>query len=74
MHNDHNDMHDLHLKEFLHTYDSCFKDEIPNELPPIRGDDDHRIELIQGSSPPNRAPIEYPWPNKRKSWPKYMNY
>ena len=31
-------------------------DEIPNEIPPIRGDDDHRIELIQGSSPPNKAP------------------
>ena len=44
-----------HLNEFLHSYSSCFADEIPNELPPSRGDDDHRIDLIQGSSPPNRA-------------------
>ena len=45
-----------HLNEFLHTYSSCFADEIPNELPPSRGDDDHRIDLIQGITPPNRAP------------------
>ena len=31
-------------------------EEIPNELPPSRGEDDHRIDLIQGSNPPNRAP------------------
>ena len=40
----------------MHTYHSCFVDKIPNKLLPIRGDDDHRIELIQGSSPPNKAP------------------
>ena len=45
-----------HLNEFLHKYDSCFADEIPNELPPIRGDDDYIIELFQGSSPPNKVP------------------
>ena len=44
------------LNEFLHSFDSCFVDEIPNELPPSRGDDDHRIDLIQGSTPPNSAP------------------
>ena len=51
-----NDSNLLHLNEFLHKYNSCFVDEIPNKLPPIRGDDDHRIELFQGSSHPNRAP------------------
>ena len=45
-----------HLNEFLHSYSSCFAHKIPNKLPPSRGDDDHRIDLIQGSSPPNRAP------------------
>ncbi|MCO5594398.1 hypothetical protein L7F22_048428 [Adiantum nelumboides] len=34
----------------------CFADEIPNDLPPSRGEDDHKIELIPGSSPPNRPP------------------
>ena len=54
---DNNDVNDANcLNEFLHTYSSCFADEIPNELPPSRGDDDNRIDLIQGSSPPNRAP------------------
>ena len=44
---DNNNVNDAnHLNEFLHTYNSCFVDEIPNELPPSRGDDDHRIELI----------------------------
>ncbi|MCO5582972.1 hypothetical protein L7F22_036877 [Adiantum nelumboides] len=30
--------------------------DIPGELPPKRGDDDHMIELIPGSSPPNKPP------------------
>ncbi|MCO5564779.1 hypothetical protein L7F22_018447 [Adiantum nelumboides] len=47
----------------IHTEDKgstipidCFADEIPNDLPPSRGEDDHKIELIPGSSPPNRPP------------------
>ena len=40
------DSNHLHLNEFLHKYDSCFVNKIPNKLPSIRGDDDHRIELI----------------------------
>ncbi|MCO5571006.1 hypothetical protein L7F22_024737 [Adiantum nelumboides] len=31
-------------------------DDIPGELPPKRGDDDHMIELIPGSSQPNKPP------------------
>ena len=55
--NYHNGVNDEnHLKEFLHSYSSCFSDEIPNELPPSRGEDDHRIDLIQGSTPPSRDP------------------
>ena len=41
---------------FLKGYKDCFSTELPDELPPMRGDDDHRIDLIPGSSPPNRAP------------------
>ena len=44
------------LNDFLKTYDSCFGHSIPNELPPPRGVEDHRIDLIQGSSPPNKSP------------------
>ncbi|MCO5596075.1 hypothetical protein L7F22_050133 [Adiantum nelumboides] len=47
----------------IHTEDrgstisiDCFADEIPNDLSPSRGEDDHKIELIPGSSPPNRPP------------------
>ncbi|MCO5612738.1 hypothetical protein L7F22_067007 [Adiantum nelumboides] len=35
---------------------SSDEDDIPRELPPKRGDDDHMIELIPGSSPPNKPP------------------
>ena len=53
----HNVVNDTNkLNEFLHSYSSCFFDKIPNELPPSRGEDDHRIDLIQGSTPPNTAP------------------
>ena len=41
---------------FLQAYSDCFSDSIPNELPPSRGEDDHRIELVPGSAPPNRLP------------------
>ena len=41
---------------FLTKYKQCFADELPNELPPSRGDDDHKIDLVPGSSPPNRPP------------------
>ncbi|MCO5605765.1 hypothetical protein L7F22_059949 [Adiantum nelumboides] len=34
----------------------CFVDEIPKELPPSRGEDDHKIDVVPGSSPPNRPP------------------
>ena len=56
IHNDDDDAERLGLNEFLHTYNSCFADKVPNKLAPISGDYDHRIELIQGSSPPNKAP------------------
>ncbi|MCO5573570.1 hypothetical protein L7F22_027342 [Adiantum nelumboides] len=43
-------------QEFLNSFKDCFADEIPNDLPPSRGEDDHKIELITGSSPLNRPP------------------
>ena len=43
---DDDDAQCLCLNEFLHKYDSCFANKILNKIPPIRGDDDHRIELI----------------------------
>ena len=41
---------------FLDKIDSIFIDSIPYELPPFCGNDDHKIELILGSSPPNKPP------------------
>ena len=40
---------------FIKDYKDCFSTELP-KLPSMRGDDDHRIDLIPESSPPNRAP------------------
>ena len=51
-----NEHSEVKLKSFLNEYGDCFKDSIPNELPPSCGEDDHKIELIQGSSPPNKPP------------------
>ena len=48
--------HDENVKhKFLEKYEDCFTDELPNELPPERPED-HRIELIPRSSPPNQPP------------------
>ncbi|MCO5608354.1 hypothetical protein L7F22_062562 [Adiantum nelumboides] len=47
---------DLELSKFLNQFQDVFIDDIPGELPPKRGDDDHAIELIPGSSPPNNPP------------------
>ena len=44
------------LNEFLKEYDTCFVDSIYDELPPSQGVNDHKIELIQGNSPLNKAP------------------
>ncbi|MCO5609604.1 hypothetical protein L7F22_063834 [Adiantum nelumboides] len=47
---------DLELSKFLNQFQDVFIDDIPGELPPKRGDDDHAIELIPSSSPPNKPP------------------
>ncbi|MCO5553339.1 hypothetical protein L7F22_006860 [Adiantum nelumboides] len=47
---------DLELSKFLSQFQDVFIDDIFGELPPKRGDDDHAIELIPGSSPPNKPP------------------
>ncbi|MCO5597579.1 hypothetical protein L7F22_051658 [Adiantum nelumboides] len=47
---------DLELSKFLNQFQDVFINDIPGELPPKRRDDDHAIELIPGSSPPNKPP------------------
>ncbi|MCO5580468.1 hypothetical protein L7F22_034336 [Adiantum nelumboides] len=47
---------DLELSNFLNQFQDVFIDDIPRELRPKRGDDDHMIELIPGSSLPNKPP------------------
>ena len=59
LHMSHNSKHvnendEATLQSFLQKYDACFADSILDELPPTRGDEDHRRELIQGISLPNR--------------------
>ncbi|MCO5552285.1 hypothetical protein L7F22_005797 [Adiantum nelumboides] len=38
---------------FLRLYSDCFSDSLPSQLPPKRPED-HAIDLVPGSSPPNR--------------------
>ena len=33
-------------QDFLNFFKECFADEIPHKSPPLRGEDDHRIDLI----------------------------
>ncbi|MCO5570159.1 hypothetical protein L7F22_023876 [Adiantum nelumboides] len=40
---------------FLQQYSDCFYDSLPSQLPPKRPED-HAIDLVPGSSPPNRPP------------------
>ncbi|MCO5593991.1 hypothetical protein L7F22_048010 [Adiantum nelumboides] len=47
---------DNDLHSFLNEHAELFIDDILSELPPKRGDDDHRIDLIPRSSPPNKPP------------------
>ncbi|MCO5554217.1 hypothetical protein L7F22_007745 [Adiantum nelumboides] len=47
---------DLELSKFLNQFQDVFIDDILGEFSPKRGDDDHAIELIPGSSPPNKPP------------------
>ncbi|MCO5583851.1 hypothetical protein L7F22_037766 [Adiantum nelumboides] len=47
---------DNDLHPFLNEHVELFIDELLSELPPKRGDGDHRIDLIPGSSPPNKPP------------------
>ncbi|MCO5556373.1 hypothetical protein L7F22_009921 [Adiantum nelumboides] len=47
---------DLELYNFLNQFQDVLIYDIPGELPPKQGDDDHMIELIPGSSPPNKPP------------------
>ncbi|MCO5567413.1 hypothetical protein L7F22_021104 [Adiantum nelumboides] len=49
------DSFDKAMKSSISVYMIFVKDP-PSELPPKRGDDDHRIDLIPGSSPPNKPP------------------
>ena len=45
------------LNYYLKIYNSCFIDSILDEWPPPWGVDDHRIDLIQGISLPNKDPF-----------------
>ncbi|MCO5597457.1 hypothetical protein L7F22_051535 [Adiantum nelumboides] len=40
---------------FLNGFSDCFSDSLPDEQPPERPED-HRIDVVPGSSPPNRPP------------------
>lgn len=41
---------------FLSKYNDSFAGSLPDVLPPSRGDDNHRIDLVPKSAPPNKPP------------------
>ena len=47
----------LELSNFLDQFQEVFTNDILGVLPPKRGNDDYKIELIPGSSLPNTAPF-----------------
>ncbi|MCO5611102.1 hypothetical protein L7F22_065352 [Adiantum nelumboides] len=49
---------DKDLHSFLSEHVKLCIDDNPDELPPKRGDDDHRIDLIPRISPPNKPPYQ----------------
>ncbi|MCO5553322.1 hypothetical protein L7F22_006843 [Adiantum nelumboides] len=46
---------DKERQDFLHSHIDCFSEGLPGELPPVRPED-HTIDLIPESTPPNRPP------------------
>ncbi|MCO5609407.1 hypothetical protein L7F22_063633 [Adiantum nelumboides] len=61
-------------QEFLNSFKDCFVDEIPKELPPSRGGDDHKIELIPGSSPPNRPPYRVSYAQQEEILTQFLAF
>ena len=57
---------EINQKVFLDEYANCFTDSIPGELPPSRGEDDHRIYLIPGTMPPNKPPYRASLPQQEE--------
>ena len=57
---------EINQKVFLDEYASCFTDSIPGELPPSRGVDDHRIDLIPGTTLPNKPPYRISLPQQEE--------
>ena len=47
---------DLEKSKLLQEFQDIFMDDIPNEMPPSRGQDDHTIEFIPESTLPNKPP------------------
>ena len=53
-------------KELFNEFSDCFKNSISRELPPSRGEEDHRIYLIPGTTPPNKPPYKVYLPQQEK--------
>ncbi|MCO5606359.1 hypothetical protein L7F22_060547 [Adiantum nelumboides] len=47
---------ELELSNLTNAFQDVFTDDNPRELPPTREQDDHTIELLPSSSPPNKPP------------------
>ena len=50
---------DLEKSKLLQEFQDIFTDDIPNEMPPSQGQDDHSIELIPRSTPPTKPPYRF---------------
>ncbi|MCO5591575.1 hypothetical protein L7F22_045562 [Adiantum nelumboides] len=54
---------------FLQQFSDCFFDSLPSQLPPERPED-HAIDLVPGSNPPNRPSYS----KKDGSWRMFIDY
>ena len=57
---------EINQKVFLDEYANYFTNSIPRELPPSRGEDDHRIDLILGTTPLNKPPYRVSLPQQEE--------
>ena len=53
-------------RKFLNDHKECFFKTIPMVMPPSRGNDDHKIDLIPGNSAPNRPPYRVSYAQHKK--------
>ena len=61
------------MSKLLREFQDIFTDDIPSEMPPLQGMDDHSIELFQEALHQISLLIDFPKLNKRRLCGKLMS-